>query len=211
MEDIIISLNNSNIIASMFWAIVVLIIGLFLSKKLGSVTQNLLENIRLNQATKNLGWHSFFEKYRAKLNASKFFGLIIQIYILLITSMVSSEILNLTILSEFFLKVVDYYPNILISSIIFIMAVFVAEFSKKIVYASSDLKYSNTPGVFIGAATWILAVLAIMYQLKIVPELIITLFIGVTAALALTFGISFGLGGQDLVKNFLKKIEKKIK
>jgi len=54
-------------------------------------------------------------------------------------------------------------------------------------------------------------VLAIMYQLKIVPELIITLFIGVTAALALTFGIAFGLGGQDLVKNFLKKIEKKIK
>lgn len=125
--------------------------------------------------------------------------------------MVSSEILNLTILSEFFLKVVDYYPNILISSIIFIIAVFVAEFSKKIVYASSDLKYSNTPGVFIGAATWILAVLAILYQLKIVPELIITLFIGVTAALALTFGIAFGLGGQDLVKNFLKKIEKKIK
>lgn len=43
MEDIIISLNNSNIIASMFWAIIVLIIGLFLSKKLGSVTQNLLK------------------------------------------------------------------------------------------------------------------------------------------------------------------------
>jgi len=211
MEDIIISLNSTDILSNMIWATLVFVIGLILSLKIRNITQNLLEGIRLNQATKNLGWHRFFERYNAKLNASKFFGIIIGLYVLLITFMVSSEILNLTILSEFFLKALEYYPNVLISSVIFILAVFTAEFSKKIVYASSNLKYSNTLSVFIATSTWVLAALAIFYQLKIVPDLIVTLFIGVVAALSLTIGISFGLGGQDLVKNFLKKIEKKIK
>ncbi|HOI60227.1 MAG TPA: hypothetical protein PKU93_02770 [Candidatus Pacearchaeota archaeon] len=211
MEDIIISLNNASVFSNIFWAALVFFIGLILSKKSGSIIENLLQNIKLNQATKNLGWHNFFEKYNTKLNASRFFGMIVQLYVILITFMVSSEILNLSVLSEFFLNVIQYYPNILISSVIFVMAVFVADFSKKIVYAGADLKYSNTLSAFIGASTWVLAALAIFYQLKIVPDLIITLFVGVVVALALTFGLSFGLGGQELVKDFLKKIQKKIK
>jgi len=211
MENIITSLANINFISNIFWAILVFAIGIILSKKGGSIIEELLQNIKLNQITKNLGWHNFFEKYNAKLNASRFFGMIVELYIILITFMVSTEILNLTVLSEFFLNVIQYYPNILISSLIFIMAVFVAVFSKKIVYAGADLKYSNTLSVFIGASTWVLAALAIFYQLKIVPDLIITLFVGVVAALALTFGLSFGLGGQEIVKNFLKDIQKKIK
>lgn len=211
MEDIIISLNNASVFSNIFWAALVFFIGLILSKKSGSIIENLLQNIKLNQATKNLGWHNFFEKYNAKLNASRFFGMIVQLYVILITFMVSSEILNLSVLSEFFLNVIQYYPNILISSVIFVMAVFVADFSKKIVYAGADLKYSNTLSAFVGASTWVLAALAIFYQLKIVPDLIITLFVGVVVALALTFGLSFGLGGQELVKDFLKKIQKKIK
>lgn len=210
MQDIFISMSNT-ILPNIFWAVVIFIIGFLISRKIRDITQELLKRLKLDQATKNLGWHHFFEKYNTKLNASKFFGIVVYLFFLLITLMISSEILNFVILTEFLLNIAEYYPNILISSVIFIVAVFVAEFSKKIVIRSSDLKYSNSVGVAISTGTWILAVLAILYQLKIVPDLVLTLFIGVTAALALVFGISIGLGGQDLVKSILKKVEKKIK
>ncbi|MDD4358384.1 MAG: hypothetical protein PHY30_01045 [Candidatus Pacebacteria bacterium] len=210
MQDIIIPLSN-NILPNIFWAIIIFIIGYLLSKKAGEITENLLKKLKLDQATKNLGWHHFFERYNAILNASKFFGIIVYVFCLLITLMVCFEILELTTLTEFLLNIVNYYPNILISSAIFIFAVFVAEFSKKIVFIGDKLKYTNALGVAISTATWVLSALAIMYQLKIVPDLVLTLFIGVTTALALTFGISLGLGSQDLVKKILKTIEKKIK
>lgn len=205
------SFFNIGFIANIFWAVLIFIIGITISKKLGNLIEELLENIKLNQATKNLGWNNFFNKHNTRLNTSRFFGIIIELYLILITFMISSEILELTVLSEFFLNVIQYYPNILISSVIFIFAVFIADFSKKIVYADENLKYSNTLSVFTSASTWVLAILAILYQLKIVPELIITLFIGVVATLAITFGLSFGLGGQEIVKSFLKNIQKKIK
>ena len=125
--------------------------------------------------------------------------------------MVSSEILYFPVLTNFFLNIVEYYPNILISMVIFVIAVFVAEFSKKIIYLDSKDKYSSSLGSFIASATWILAILAILYQLNIVPELVIVLFMGATITLVLIVGLSFGLGGQEIVKKFLKKFEKKIK
>lgn len=211
MEDIIISLNASNIIVNLFFVIIVFIIGAFLAKKFGKATEKLLINIRLDQAIKNLGWQQFFEKYKANVKVSNFLGIIIEFYILLTTLMVSSEILNFPVLTNFFLNIVEYYPNILISMVIFVIAVFVAEFSKKIIYLDSKDKYSSSLGSFIASATWILAILAILYQLNIVPELVIVLFMGATITLVLIVGLSFGLGGQEIVKKFLKKFEKKIK
>ena len=211
MEDIIISLNASNIIVNLFFVIIVFIIGAFLAKKFSKATEKLLINIRLDQAIKNLGWQQFFEKYKANVKVSNFLGIIIEFYILLITLMVSSEILNFPVLTNFFLNIVEYYPNILISMVIFVIAVFVAEFSKKIIYLDSKDKYSSSLGSFIASATWILAILAILYQLNIVPELVIVLFMGATITLVLIVGLSFGLGGQEIVKKFLKKFEKKIK
>ena len=211
MEDIIISLNASNIIVNLFFVIIVFIIGAFLAKKFGKATEKLLINIRLDQAIKNLGWQQFFEKYKANVKVSNFLGIIIEFYILLITLMVSSEILNFPVLTNFFLNIVEYYPNILISMVIFVIAVFVAEFSKKIIYLDSKDKYSSSLGSFIASATWILAILAILYQLNIVPELVIVLFMGATITLVLIVGLSFGLAGQEIVKKFLKKFEKKIK
>ena len=207
MEDIVIS----SIISNIFWAGIILIIGMIISQKVREVSQKFLEGFRLNQATKNLGWHHFFEKYNAKLNPSKAFGIIIQVYLLLITFMISSEILELGILSQFFLNIVEYYPNIFISSLIFIIAVFVAEFSKKIVSPEVGFKYSGDLSTLVSSTTWVLATLAILYQLQIVPDLVITLFVGVVAAIALAFGLAIGLGSQDLIKNHLKKVGKKKK
>lgn len=201
----------NNIIVNLIWAVLILVLGCFLAKKAGIMIESLLKKIRLNQAVKNLGWHAFFERYKTRLNVSKFFGLVFEGYLFLIVMMISTEILNLMILSNFFLNIVNYYPNIFIASIIFIIAVFFAEFSKKIVYADADLKYSNTLSILISGSAWVLAGLAILYQLKIVPDLILALFRGVTLALALAFGISFGLGAKDLISKFLKEFFKKIK
>ncbi len=201
----------NNIIVNLIWAVLILVLGCFLAKKAGIMIENLLKKIRLTQAVKNLGWHAFFERYKTRLNVSKFFGLVFEGYLFLIVMMISTEILNLMVLSNFFLNIVNYYPNIFIASIIFIIAVFFAEFSKKIVYADADLKYSNTLSILISGSAWVLAGLAILYQLKIVPDLILALFRGVTLALALAFGISFGLGAKDLISKFLKEFFKKIK
>jgi hypothetical protein len=53
--------------------------------------------------------------------------------------------------------------------------------------------------------------LAILYQLKIIPELILVVFIGVVAIIVLVIGISFGLAGKEVASKFLKEFEDKLK
>lgn len=216
MINTIIETIQSTILPSIFWAIIIFFLGLFISKKLGTIVSKLLEKIKLNSTMKGLNWDDgFFKKHNAKMNAERFFGGVVKIFFLLLTVMICIEILNLDLLNEFLLQIANYYPNIFISSVIFIIAVYIADFSKKIVIAIPDnknnLKYSNSIGHIVSASVWVLATLAILYQLNIVPDLILTIFIGVVGMLALVFGLAFGLGAVDTVREYLKSLHKNSK
>jgi len=69
--------------------------------------------------------------------------------------------------------------------------------------------YSSVLSNIISSAAWILATLAILYQLKIVPDLVLTIFIGFVAFIVLAFGLAFGLGGRDFAKKILDDLEKR--
>jgi len=58
---------------------------------------------------------------------------------------------------------------------------------------------------------WTLAILAILYQLKIIAPLILAIFIGIVVAISLAVGVALGLGGKDIAAKILKEIEERIK
>lgn len=73
------------------------------------------------------------------------------------------------------------------------------------------MSYSNIVGNIVSTSTWILAILAILYQLQIVKTLILTIFIGFIALIVLILGLSFGIGGKDMASRMLKDLEEKVK
>jgi hypothetical protein len=199
---------------NIIWAIIILFLGLFISSKVYSFVCTYSEKLKLNQTLKSLGWQGFFDRFNTKPNISNFFGLIVQVYVLLLFIMTSLEILSLNTINNIVGEIVRYYPNIFISMIIFTFALFLADFSKKIVICNLEkekITYSNLLGNTIAAATWILSILAIMYQLQVVQDLILIVFIGFISLIVITLGISFGIGGKDAAAKILKDLESKIK
>jgi hypothetical protein len=208
IENIILSLPN------LIWAFLVLIIGLIVGKKIEDYTIDLLKKIRLNQMLKSLGWEDFFDHYNTQINVSKFFGDLVNIFFIFLFLTISFDMLELKQINIFIQGIINYFPNIFIAIIIFIFTVFLADFSKKIIIVSLEkekIAYSGILGDIISSAAWLLAALAILYQLKIVPDLILTIFIGFVAFIVLFFGLSFGLGGKDFAAKILEDLEKKIK
>ena len=111
-------------------------------------------------------------------------------------------------------EIIKYFPNIFIACIIFIFMVFLVDFSQKVVIGNLEkekITYSRFLGRIFRWSIWILTILAILYQLRIVPILILSIFIGVIAMIVITLGISFGLGGKDLAAKILKELEDKFK
>lgn len=206
--------NLVSISPPIFWSGLVFLAGLFASKWLGVISASFLEQIRLNQLLKRLGLEEALSKADIRLNAPQFFGRIVKWFFITFFLMVSLEIVGLSQFSQLLEKVLGYFPNIFVAALIFIVAAFLTDLAQKLVIGNLDkekLTYSRFLGKALSCAIWILAVLAILYQLEIVPTLILALFVGVMAIFVLILGISFGLGGKDLAVKILKELEEKLK
>lgn len=208
IENLILNLPN------LIWAFLIFVIGVLVADRIKKYAIKLFKKLRLNQMLKSLGWEDFFSRYKTQINISGFFSEFINIFFILLFLTISFDVLGLEQFNAFIQKIIDYFPNIFIAIIIFIFTVFLADFSKKILLVSLEsekIAYSNVLGDIISSVAWVLASLAILYQLKIVPDLILTIFIGFVAFIVLVFGLAFGLGGKDFAKKILDGLEKKIK
>lgn len=204
----------TEILPPIFWAILILFVGWFVSQWLGKIVAAFLSKIRLNQVLKNMGLETALSKIDTRLNAPKFFGEIVRWFFVILFLMGATEVLGLTQISQFLWKVIDYYPNVFIAALIFLIAVFLTDFSQKIVVGTLEeekITYSRFLGKLIGWAIWLFAILAILYQLKIVPSLILVIFVGLVITISIALGLSFGLGGKDLAAKILKELEEKFK
>jgi len=206
--------NLTEISPPIFWAGLVLLVGILIAKWLGQISVAFLNKIKLNQLLKRMGWEEALLKIDTRLNAPKFFGAIVKWFFIVVFLMASSEILGLTQFSQFLEKVIGYFPNIFISCLIFFVAAFLADFSQRIMVGTLEkekITYSRFIGKWIGWAIWLFAILAILYQLQIASNLILAIFIGMVATISIALGIAFGLGGKDLAAKILKELEEKIK
>jgi len=206
--------NLTEISPSIFWSGLVLLLGILVAKWIAAIIVVFLSKIKLNQILKRMGLEEALSKIDASLNAPKFFGEIVKWFFIVLSLMASSEILGLIQFSQFLEKVIGYFPNIFISALIFVVAVFLSDFSQKIVVGTlkeEKITYSRFLGRMIRWAIWLFAILAILYQLRITPYLILTIFIGIVATISIALGLSFGLGGKDLAVKILKELEEKLK
>lgn len=203
---------SEKFLIQIFWAFFTLLIGFLVSKLIGRLVREFLNKIRLNQVMKRLGWEEAFARVEIKLDLAKFFGEIIKWCAFTIFLMIASELLGLLRFGQFLEKIITYFPNVFIASIIFIITVYLVDFSYRIFLVGikdKELTYSKFLGIGIRKAIWILATLAILYQLKIVPELILSIFVAILALVVLAGGIAFGLGGKDLAQKILEELRGK--
>ena len=198
----------------LLWAILVFLAGFFIAKSIGGLATRFLDKTRINQALKRLGWKENLARLDITLDIPRFFGELVRWFFILLFLMVSFEIIGLPQFSQFLGRVVGYFQNVFIAVLIFIIAIFLADFSQKIMVAvleKEKITYSRFLGRVIRWIIWGLATLAILYQLQIAPTLILTIFVGFVIAISLTIGIAFGLGGKDIAAKILKELEEKIR
>jgi len=206
--------NLTQISPSIFWASLFFLLGIIVSKSAEGLSVAFLNKIRLNQLLKRIGLEQALLKTSIKFNASRFFGKIVKWFVITIFLMTCSDILGLNQLSQFLQEVIVYFPNIFISALIFVVSAFLADFSKKLVVGTLEeekITYSRFLGRSIYWIIWFFAILAILYQLRITPPLMLAIFFGMVATISIALGIAFGLGGKDLASRILKELEEKFK
>ncbi len=195
-------------------ALLIFVLGWFISLAAGKIFAGLLYRLKFNSFFTGEKWEKAMQKAEIRINPSDFLGDIVKWVIFIFIIWLTVGVLGLNQFANFMEDVVSYLPNVIIATLIFIVAVMISEFFAKMVIAAtekSEFPYPRSAGMIIKVAIWVFAGFAILVQLGIAEQLLLTVFQGIIAFLVIAGGLSFGLGGQDAAKQFIAKMKKMIK
>lgn len=195
-------------------AILVVLLGWIIGAALSKVVAQIFKAIKVDKALKAAGLDELVEKGGFKLDSGKFVGELVNWFTIVVFLITAFEVLGLEQVTTFLTEVVvSYIPQVIAAVLILLIAVIIAEALRRVVVSgakAAGLSSAGFLGSFTKWAIWITGALAALVQLGIGVIFIQTLFTGVVAALAIAFGLSFGIGGKDAAASFLDKARKEI-
>ncbi len=195
-------------------ALIVLLIGWLIAVGIGKLITEILKRLGFNKIFEKGVWREALEKAELKVDASGFIGMICKWALIIVFLLAAVEILGLVQFADFLSRVLGYLPNVVVAALIFVVAVIIADIAEKIIRTgveSARVGYGSIAGAIVRWSIWIFAILAILIQLRIATELILTLFTGFVAMVAIAGGIAFGLGGKEVAATILENLRKKFK
>jgi hypothetical protein len=195
-------------------AVIIFVIGWLIGAGLARVIAQVVNALRVDQALRAAGVEGVLERAGFKMNAGAFLGMLVKWFVIVLFLVAALQMLGLTQVNEFLTAVVlGYLPRVIVAVLILLAAAVIAESLQHLVSGSAraaGIASANFLGTVTRWAIWIFALLAALDQLGVTP-FIQTLFTGIVVALALAFGLSFGLGGQAVAGRYLERIEKEMK
>jgi hypothetical protein len=201
--------NVVNFLPNFLFAVIIFVIGWFLAGWIGWLVTEAVKALRVDHALRSAGVGDVVTRAGYNLNSGKFLGMLVRWFVILVFLMASLQVLGLVAVTYFLQSiVVGFIPNVIIAVLILLVAAVIAEVAQSVVVGSAraaGIHGAGIAGTVAKWAIWIFAILAALEQLQIAQGILQTLFTGVVVALALAFGLSFGLGGQEAAARFIEK------
>lgn len=191
-------------------AVLTLLIIWIIAIALGKLVERIVKALYVDKGLEKLGVKEGVSKGGLKLNSGAFLGGVVKWFFVFVALMAFADILELNQVTAFLNQILMYLPNIVVATIILIIAVLVANFLQQLIKSSVKAAGLKSSGFLSGLAKWVVlifAFLAALVQLGVASALLQTLFTGIIAMLSLAGGLAFGLGGKDQAAEILKKMK----
>jgi len=185
---------------SVLGAIVLLIIGWVIAGVVGGLLSKFLRTIRIDDLAERSGIAGFLRRARVRADAAGVIGGLVKWYVRLVFLLLAANAVGLTAVSGIVNQVLAFIPNLLVAILILGVFSWLATTAKNLVVGaveSAGMSNASMLGTFTFVTVLAFGIIAAANQIGVAATLINTLFIGVVGALALAFGLAFGLGGRE--------------
>lgn len=198
-------------------AILVFVLGWYIASVVGKLIARGISTLRLDGALAETGLRDVLMKAGYNLNVGKFFGMLVKWFLIVVFTLVASDIVELSQVSDYLDTILAYIPNIIVAAIILMITALVAEFVEKLVVGAAkaaDIHASGFLGVIARWVIWVLGFVTALQQLQVgevFTQFFFTLLTGLVAAISIALGLAFGLGGKDHAARYLSKLDNDMK
>lgn len=194
--------------------IIILGVGWLIAWLLEQGLTRLLRRVGFDRLASRIGLTRFEQNMGVHMDAADLLGKIVFWFVLLIFLVPASNALGLPAVSNTINTLVNYIPNVFVAILILFLGTLAATVVGDLVRGAIGSTGIGNANVFASIARGViiaLAALMALEQLQIAPALLNVLFTtivgGLGLGLALAFGISFGLGGQEAARRWLARGE----
>lgn len=199
----------SNFLPKFVAGLVILIIGIIVASLIRDLVKVVFKYVRLESWLESAG----VIKAKEIQIWPKLLTELIRWTIIFLFLMSAVEIWSIPKVGDVLNQLLLFFPNVFLAVIIGWIGLVAGRFSFDIVRHGVDGvggKESIILATIAKLAIYFFTSLIILSQLGVAADLVKILFTGIVGMLALAFGLSFGLGGQDEAKYILKMIRQRI-
>ena len=190
--------------------LVILIVGLIIAALVAKGLTFLLRKVGFDRMADRVGLTRFGQRMGVTMDPAGILGRVVYWFILLIFLVPAADALGLPAVSNVLNTLVAYLPNVFVAILVLFLGTLAATVVADLVRGATSSANIGNPNIFAGIARWAIigfAALIALEQLQITPTLLNELFGATVAALAIAFGLAFGLGGQDAARRWLSRGE----
>ncbi len=187
-------------IPAIIGALLLLIIGWVIAGLVGGILAKFLRTIKVDDLAEKSGIAGFLRRGNVKADAAGVIGGLVKWYIRLVFIVMAANAVGLTAVSGIVGQVLAFLPNLLVAILILGVFSWLATTAKNLVTGAVEgagMPNASALGMITFVAVLGFGIVAAANQIGVAATLINTLFMGIVGAMALAFGLAFGLGGRE--------------
>ena len=183
-----------------------IIVGLIFARLIGAALRTMLIRMRFDSRMKRVGFTKALRRIGLRQRLSVLLPKLAYFLIVFLLAKTASDAFGLTAISNSIGAFFEYLPNILGALLLLILGSTVGQFIGKMATQAAESRgWDSAPslGKLVSALIIFLAGMMAIGQLKIDTEMVRIVTSIVLGAAALGFGLAFGLGTREVVRNIV--------
>ena len=199
--------QTGRVLCALLIAMLILIVGLYVSRWVSSYAKKLLGKIGFDEKTSKLGINELCVRFGLGKSPTYIIAFVLAWAVILYAVVLAADVLHLTILRDLFTRFLQFIPTAFVSMLVLFAGLLLGKLVSNILENSA--KANNLKGGMLLArvvyvfVVFFFAVLAVE-NLGFASFLVGQVAIIILASLGLAFAISVGLGAKPLAEEFLR-------
>ncbi len=195
-------------------AVLIVLIGAVVGMILGYVATRILQAIRVQSLSDQSRFTEVLRKAKLGADISEITGSFVKWVTVLAFLIPAAAVLKVEGARDFFEGMLLYVPKVLGVAVFVIFGAMLTDVLAKMARVSVDslgLTLGKIVDALVRWSMYAFIALTAMFALGVAREFIVIMFTGLIAALAIGFGLSFGLGAQTHMNDLVKRIREDLR
>ena len=189
-------------------AILILLVGWIVAKFLKATMRKVLKLVKFPVLTEKAGIDGFLAKGDVKQSATDLIALLVYWLVMLIVLVTAVNALGLNAASALLNEILLYIPNIIVAVVVVAVGMYAANFVSALVRTAAVNAGIEEAGPITALARYSLIIFTFaiaLNQLKIGREIVANGFLILFGAASLAAALAVGLGGREIVGQYLNE------